>query len=45
MALAYVDTVAIAAGLTVKILGKHYPAKATKGCVYDPKGELLKTDA
>ena len=45
LALAYVNTDAIGADLTVKILGNHYPAKATKGCVYDPKGELLKSDA
>mgnify|MGYP000002592312 CR=1 FL=1 len=45
LALAYVDIDAIDADLTVKILGTHYPAKATKGCVYDPKGDLLKSDA
>lgn len=31
-------------GLTVKILGTRYPVSITPGCIYDRKGELLKSD-
>ncbi|RDE19375.1 FAD-dependent oxidoreductase [Motiliproteus coralliicola] len=48
LALAYVDVEALAAQaqseLSVKVLGKTYPVKVTKGCVYDAKGERLKSN-
>ncbi|MGH1543390.1 MAG: GcvT family protein [Arenicella sp.] len=30
-------------GLTVRVLGDHYSASVTSGCVYDPKGVCLKS--
>ena len=41
LALAYIDIAAINAELTVKILGKHYKATVTSGCVYDVNNERL----
>lgn len=45
LALAYINTDALEAELTVKILGNIFAAKITSGCIYDPKGALLKSDA
>ena len=39
-----IDVKAENAGLTVEILGKHYPAKITPMCNYDPKNETIKSD-
>lgn len=44
LALAYIDVDALTSDLTVKILGNDYSATVTKGCIYDPKGALLKSD-
>ena len=40
-----IDVKADNVGLTVQILGKHYPAKITPMCNYDPKNEVIKADA
>jgi len=40
-----IDKKADNAGLTVEILGKHYPAKIVPMCNYDPKNENIKSDA
>jgi len=40
-----IDKKADNAGLTVEILGKHYPAKIVPMCNYDPKNEAIKSDA
>jgi dimethylglycine dehydrogenase len=45
LAMAYVKTQALTQELQVKILGEMYSAQMTKGSVYDPKGELLKSDS
>jgi len=42
---AKIDPKADNTGLTVQILGKHYPAKITPMCNYDPKNETIKSDA
>ncbi|GAA0419622.1 FAD-dependent oxidoreductase [Cocleimonas flava] len=39
-----IDKKAENAGLTVQILGKHYPAKIVPMCNYDPKNERIKAD-
>jgi len=44
LALAYVHTDALERELTVKVLGTHYKATVTSGCVYDKKGARLKSD-
>ena len=44
MDLTKIDIKAENPDLTVEILGKHYPAKITAMCVYDAKGEALKSD-
>ncbi len=47
LAIAYIEIakhdMTIKDGLTVKVLGQHYPATVTSGCVYDPKGICLKS--
>jgi dimethylglycine dehydrogenase len=44
LALAYINITALKSELSVKILGHLYGAKITSGCIYDPKGALLKSD-
>ena len=47
LALAYLDgekcDVNVTEGITVRVLGNDYKATVTSGCVYDPKGALLKS--
>jgi len=44
LALAYVQVDVMEQPLSVKILGKHYLATITTGCIYDISGDLLKAD-
>ena len=45
LALAYIDVDALKADdLQVRIVGGYYPAAVTSGCVYDRKGEKLKSN-
>ncbi len=36
------ELAALETEFSVLILGETYPAKVTRGCLYDPKGERLK---